>query len=308
MTSKSFMLKSEKLDRLDRMVSEEIPELSRNAVHHLIRKGLIAVNGTVVLKKSQKVEPEDEIHVRLPEPVALDLPKEDLGLKILHEDDSILVIGKPAGILTHPLHPGQGGTVVSGVLYLASNLSGINGVLRPGIVHRLDRETTGVLVVAKTDQAHRALQESFAKREVKKTYFALCQGSPKSSQGEISEPLGRHPKKRHLRQVDPQGKSALTRYQIIKTWDKFHLILLRPQTGRTHQIRVHLKSIGLSILHDLEYGGRAMPRWMKRVQLHAFSLSLKHPITKENFFISCPLEKDILQVIHRLNRGESYVG
>ncbi len=308
MTPKSFMLRSEKEDRLDRVIVGECSELSRNFVHQLIQKGRVSVNGTVRVKKSFKVEPEDQIEVSIPEPIALEIPSEDLQLKVLHEDDSILVIAKPAGVLTHPLHPGQGGTIVSGVLHLVSNLSGINGVLRPGIVHRLDRETTGALIIAKTDLAHRSLQEAFAKRDVEKTYFAVCQGSRRSSEGQIEKPLGRHPKKRHLRQVDPEGKSALTNYKIIKSWDKFHLILLRPQSGRTHQIRVHLKSIGLPILHDLEYGGRSIPRWVKRVQLHAFSLKLVHPTRDEPMFVRCSLAQDMLQVIHRLNRGERYVG
>jgi 23S rRNA pseudouridine1911/1915/1917 synthase len=218
-----------------------------------------------------------------------------------------MAVHKPAGILSHPNHPGQKNTLVHGLLHLGRALSSINGVLRPGIVHRLDRETSGVMLIARTDRAHRALQDAFARREIKKVYFALSYGRLDQLEGEIQLPLGRHPKKRHLRQVDPKGRDSWTRFKVIRSWDRFHFIRLEPLTGRTHQIRVHLKSRGMPILHDLEYAGRPISKWVQRLQLHAFSIKFTHPINGEPIFVRSPLERDMIDVVRRLNRGETYV-
>lgn len=294
-------------DRLDRFLADHLKNASRSYVQTLILKGHITVNGQRILKKNHRLELGDEVQVVFPKPTELKLKPRHVGLKLLYEDEDILLIHKPAGILTHPNNAGQEDTVVHGLLNLGVELSSINGVLRPGIVHRLDRETSGVMVIARTNTAHQNLQKAFARREVQKIYFALCYGSIVPLKGEINHPLGRNPKRRNLRRVDPEGREARTHYQIIKSWDRFHLVRLAPASGRTHQIRVHLRELGIAIVHDLDYGGRPIPKWVKRLQLHAFSLRFRHPVQDTMIRVKSSLEEDTRGVIKRLNRGEKYV-
>jgi len=294
-------------DRLDRFLAKNLEDSSRTYVQSLIVDGNVRVNGDRILKKNHRIEPGDSVEVNFPEPVELSLRPRDVGLKLLYEDDDLLFIHKPAGILTHPNHAQQEDTVVHGLLHLGVNLSSINGVLRPGIVHRLDRETSGVMVIARTNTAHQNLQEAFAKRRIQKVYFAICYGREIPVEGEVNLSLGRDPKRRNLRRVDPNGREARTRYQILKSWDRFHFLRLEPASGRTHQIRVHLKALGIGIAHDREYGSRPIPKWVQRLQLHAFSLRLTHPIQGVEMLVRSPLEEDMQSVILRLNRGERYV-
>ena len=294
-------------DRLDRFLAAYLANSSRSYVQTLILQGHVLVNEQKVVKKNHRIAIGDQVEVLFPEPVELELTPRDVGLKLLYQDEHILLIHKPAGILTHPNNAYQDDTVVHGLLNLGVELSSINGVLRPGIVHRLDRETSGVMVIARTNTAHQNLQKAFASREIQKIYFAVCYGNGVPLTGQIDYPLGRDPKKRNLRRVDPGGREARTNYQIIKSWDRFHLVRLAPATGRTHQIRVHLKELGIAIVHDLDYGGRSIPKWVKRLQLHAFSLRFRHPVSGTVIRIKSALEEDMQDLIRKLNRGDRYV-
>ncbi|MCO4783048.1 MAG: RluA family pseudouridine synthase [Candidatus Cloacimonetes bacterium] len=305
--AQDYTFLSQESTRIDKFLSEMMPDKSRSFLQSLLVDGHVCVNNKTVVKKSFKLKAEDQIQVHVPMAVALETPAEEMNLKILYEDDHLLAVLKPWGILTHPLHPGQGGSLVSGLLHQSEFLSGINGVLRPGIVHRLDRCTSGVLIVAKEDQTHRKLQEYFANRTIQKTYYALCYGSVKENEGIIHLPLGRDPKRRTMQMVSDSGREAVSHYKVIKSWNKFHFVQIRPKTGRTHQIRVHLQSIGIPILGDTDYQGRYLPKWLKRVQLHSHSIAFVHPVSKQKMFIRTSIDADMVSVIKRLNRGEKYV-
>jgi len=302
----TFQLEVKKASRLDQFLSAAILQISRSRCIQLIENGNVSVDGEIIQKKSFKLRAGQSVFLQLPPPVCIETPAEDLGIRIIFEDSDLLILEKPPGILTHPLSDGQGGSMVSAALCLASELSGINGKLRPGVVHRLDRETSGVLVMAKNDFAHKGLQQDFHDRNVKKTYFAIAYGEPTERIGQIDLPIGRNPKRRTLRKIDPCGRSALTRFKIIKSWGRFHLVCLMPHTGRTHQLRVHLKSIGIPIIQDLDYNGRSLSRWVSRVQLHHYSIRLFHPRTGKLMLFRCPLLEDMRELISRFEQGEVY--
>ena len=301
-----FHLEVFKSSRLDQFLSNSDIQLSRARCIQLIEDGRVSVNGKVIRKKSYKLCAGQSVTLEVPPPICIETPAQDLGISVIYEDNDLLILEKPPGVLTHPLFDGQGGSMVSAALHLANELSGINGKLRPGVVHRLDRETSGVLVMAKNDFAHKNLQKDFQNRKVKKTYFAIAYGDPIARVGQIDLPLARNPKKRMLRKVDEKGRSALTKYRIIKSWRRFHLVHLMPHTGRTHQLRVHLKNIGIPIVQDLDYNGRSVSRWVSRVQLHHFSIRLFHPRTGECMLFRCPLLRDMRALISHLQQGEVY--
>lgn len=296
----------EKEARLDQFLAESAPDLTRSRCIGLLENGCVKVDGLVVTKKSFRVRPGQQVTFFIPQAVTIETPAEDLGVRIIFEDQDLLVLAKPPGILTHPLHPGQGGSMVSAALFLCEELSGINGKLRPGVVHRLDKETSGVLIMAKNDYAHHRLQRDFHDRKVRKTYYAITYGKPSEKSGVVDLALGRHPKRRTLRKVDSHGKSALTHFNIVKSWDCFHLVHLRPHTGRTHQLRVHLQYLGMPIVHDKDYQGRSLSQWVDRVQLHHFQIRLTHPRSGIQMLFRCPLMQDMLKLIKRLNDGEIY--
>ncbi|MCJ8347175.1 RluA family pseudouridine synthase [bacterium] len=302
-----FTFTCDSRQRIDKFISESLEHQSRSFLQGLLVDGCIKINSKTITKKSFKLNPGDLVEISIPAAVALETPAEDMNLNILYEDDHLLAVLKPWGILTHPLHAGKGGSLVSGLLHHCKFLSGINGVMRPGIVHRLDRCTSGVLVVAKEDQTHRKLQEYFANRVIQKTYYALCYGNPEQSEGIINLPIARDPKRRTFQKVDDSGREAISHYKIVKSWNKFHFVQITPKTGRTHQIRVHLRAIGLPILGDTDYQGRYMPKWLKRVQLHSRSIEFKHPVSQQRVFIRSKIDADMISVIRRLNRGEIYV-
>lgn len=303
---KIFELEVSEPIRLDQFLSSFGPKLSRARCIQLIEDSRVSVNGKIVRKKSYKLCAGQLVTLELPPPTHIKTPAEDLGINVIFEDEDLLILEKPPGVLTHPLFDGQGGSMVSAALHLANELSGINGKLRPGVVHRLDRETSGILVMAKNDFTHRNLQRDFHDRRVKKTYFAITYGEPQKKNGQIDLPLGRNPKKRMLRRVCDQGRSALTRFRIIKSWQRFHLVHLMPHTGRTHQLRVHMKHVGMPIVQDLDYNGRSISRWASRVQLHHFSIRIFHPRTGKSMLFRCPLLADMRELISRLQQGEVY--
>ena len=287
--------------RLDQFVHARMPEHSRAFLQKLIREGHVHVGGKVA-KQNYKVRAGDSVSVEIPAPRPLDVAPEAIPLKILHEDRDLLVLDKSAGMVVHPAAGNQHGTLVSALLaHCGSTLSGIGGVMRPGIVHRLDKDTTGVMVVAKTSQALRNLKQQFKQHKVEKRYQALVVGKLSVPLGQIEAPLLTRARAKGKVRVAAvaSAKVAVTNYQVEEQLGEFTLLSLQPLTGRTHQIRVHLRAIGHPILGDPIYGSRRWNRWAKkrlgleRPFLHAHELSFRHPLTKEQVSFKAPLAKDL---------------
>ena len=242
--------------RLDRAAAALFPEHSRSFLARMIEEGRLSVGGRPVTKPSHRVSAGDRIELDLPPPAPSDLVSQDIPLTVLHEDDDIVVIDKPPGLVVHPAAGHADRTLVNALLFHVKDLSGIGGELRPGIVHRLDRDTSGVMVIAKSDAAHRALTAAWS--SVRKEYLALVYGIPKQSRGTIDAPIGRDPRNRKRMAVVPGGRRSVTDYEVIEPLRHASLVRCTLRTGRTHQIRVHLKSIGHPIIGDPLYSG---PQW-----------------------------------------------
>lgn len=266
--------------RIDHFLKAKLPELTRSRIQKLIEEGLVTSQG-VSLKAAKKTQKNMEISVQIPPEESLDLIPEEVPLDILYEDDDLAVIFKPASVVVHPAPGHSKGTLVHGLLLRLKNLSGIGGKLRPGIVHRLDKDTSGLMIVAKNDKSHQALINSFKKREIQKEYLALTYGHIKPPRGKIEKPIGRHPKIRNKMATLTIGKEAITEYEVIKYFKRASLVLAKPITGRTHQLRVHFSSLGHPILGDPLYGGqkRDLPK-APRLMLHAAKISFFHPSKK----------------------------
>jgi 23S rRNA pseudouridine1911/1915/1917 synthase len=267
-------------NRLDRWLAECLPAVSRSRIQAVIRSGGVLVNG-VAAKAAQIVRPDDEIVWSEPALTPCESARaEEMPLEILFEDDVLAVLNKPAGMVVHPGAGHRGGTLVSGLLHHFGKLSGIGGVDRPGIIHRLDKETSGCLVVAKTDAAHRALAAQFASRDVVKIYLALVAGSPRFRNGIVNAAIARDPVHRKKMRVTAlgRGREAITEYRVIASAGGVSLVECRPRTGRTHQIRVHLKHLSCPVLGDSLYGRRGS---FSRHMLHAWKLQFRHPLSGE---------------------------
>jgi len=263
--------------RLDRCLAGCLPAISRSRIQAVIRSGGVLLNGAPT-KASEIVCADDKILWHEPAPIRCESARaQEMPLEILFEDDFLAVLSKPAGMVVHPGPGHEGGTLVSGLLHHFGSLSQIGGVARPGIVHRLDKETSGCLVVAKTDAAHRSLAAQFAEREVIKLYLALVSGSPRRRSGVVEAPIARHPVHRKKMAVCPvgRGREAVTEYRLLDSARGISLVECRPRTGRTHQIRVHLKHLGCPVLGDPLYGRRGS---FSRHMLHAWKLEFRHPV------------------------------
>ena len=292
-------------DRLDVYVAEN-SDLSRARVQALVAEGRVRVDGHVA-RKADRLEAGQEIEVRVPPPETLEAQPEDLALDVLFEDPSLLVVNKPAGMVTHPAPGHPTGTLVNALLAYTDDLSGIGGKLRPGIVHRLDRYTSGLMVVAKSDRAHHALSEALQRREVKRLYIAASWGHLSESPLEVTAPIGRDPVERQRMAVVEKGRSAVTRFRVVERWIGAELLRVALGTGRTHQIRVHLAHIGHPVVGDPLYGvgwergmGGKARQWAKvlskRVErqfLHSWRLSFEHPVSGELMRFELPLPADL---------------
>lgn len=278
--------------RLDRFLTEVQSDISRSYIQKLIESGQVMVNQAPA-RPSYKVKIGDHIEFTVPDPAPLEVIAENIPLDIVYEDSSLLVIDKPAGMVVHPGPGHNSGTLVNALLHHCSDLAGIGGVERPGIVHRLDKDTSGLIVVAKTDAALQSISQQFKDREVQKIYLALALGVLKSSKGVINSSIGRHRANRKKMAPVKEGRSAQTRYELIEQFDSFSYVRLYPKTGRTHQIRVHLASIGHPILGDALYGGKGKGIQMVRQALHAHSLQFEHPLTRELMSFQAPLPPDM---------------
>jgi 23S rRNA pseudouridine1911/1915/1917 synthase len=284
--------------RIDKYISESMDNISRNRVQQLIKEGLVCINSKLVKRVGEKVKPGDRLIIQIPPPKPDVVLPEPIDLEILYEDEHIVGINKPAGLTVHPTERIKTGTLVNALLYHVKNLSGIGGVLRPGIVHRLDRVTSGVLVAAKHDEAHRCLCEQFKSRRIQKTYLAIVHGSMAKTTGIVDLPIGRHPTDRKRMAILPDGRKSVTRYKILRTGLGGSLVEVYPLTGRTHQIRVHLKHLGIPIVADSVYtlkkyiGRGELERWFETypgIALHARRLCFEHPVDKREIRLVAPL-------------------
>lgn len=292
--------------RLDVFLSGNDPSISRSQIKKLIEEGSVLVNGRSV-KAGYSLKTGDSVSLTPKELVVLETLPQDLPLDIIYEDGSIVVVNKPAGMVVHPAAGNYEGTLVNAVLYHCRDLSGIGGVIRPGIVHRLDKDTSGLIVVAKNDEAHRDLSDQFKKHLVTKVYYAFAFGNFKEDEGVIDAAVGRHPVERKKMSVySKRGKEALTRWKVLERYGFMSFLEIRIETGRTHQIRVHLNSIGHPILGDNIYGNsakrvqanqdtnvRSRLKSLKRHALHAGQLGFAHPRTRENLKFEAPLPDDM---------------
>ena len=300
----SFQIeKGEEGERLDTFLRNRLADLSRSRIKTLIEEGFIKVNGRQV-KASYKVKQGELVEVRVPvekEPV---LEPQDVPFRIIYEDEHLAVIEKPAGVVVHPAPGHKEGTLVHGLLKRLKDLSGIGGKLRPGIVHRLDKETSGIMLVAKNDISHRKLVEAFKNREIHKEYFALVYGVPELKAFKVEASIGRHPVNRKKMAVLPSGREAVTLFEVKESFKKASLVLAKPLTGRTHQIRVHLSYKGHPILGDPVYGGlkHNIPK-PPRLMLHAWKISFVHPLKEKWVEFTSPIPEDFENYMEKL-KGE----
>ena len=291
--------------RLDAAVAEVEPKLSRAAARRLIEQGAITVSGSTV-KPAHRLRVGERVRAEFPDPVPDRVVPEALPLAIVYEDSQLVVIDKAAGMVVHPAAGHRQGTLVNALLHHCRELTGIGGVLRPGIVHRLDKGTSGLLVVAKTELAHRDLSRQFKARSVERGYRALVRGRPRADQGSIDAPIGRHPRDRKRFSTRARvARRAVTHWSVEERLGEITLLRVRLETGRTHQIRVHMASVGLPIAGDPVYGGgrRASAELgLRRQALHAATLGFDHPETEERLRFDSELPADLAAVVVELRR------
>ena len=301
-------------ERIDAFLSGQIPELSRSRIQKSIRSGELTIGGGPATKPSRRVHEGERVELIFSPPRPLDLQPEDIPLDVIYEDEGLLVLDKPAGMVVHPSPGHDRGTLVHALLAHCKNLSGIGGVMRPGIVHRLDAGTSGLLVVAKSDEAHIALSKMLMERRIERIYYAVVWGEMEGETGTIDLPVGRSPRDRKKMAVLPEGgKEAFTTYYLLDTYGPFQYIKLKLGTGRTHQIRVHLSHTGNPVLGDPVYGGRRIRKGslskgeidlsaralslIDRQALHAGELSFEHPLTGVQMCFEAPPPIDIQSVL-----------
>ena len=277
-------------ERIDKYLSEQLEDMTRSHIQKLIKENMVRVNGMAV-KSNFKLSASDQIEVEIPELKEPDILPENIPLDILYEDQDILVVNKPKGMVVHPAPGHHTGTLVNAIMYhCKDNLSGINGVMRPGIVHRIDMDTTGSLLICKNDRAHQALAEQLKEHSITRKYHAIVHGRLKEDEGTIDKPIGRHPIDRKKMSVHcTNGREAITHYRVLKRFQQFTYIECQLETGRTHQIRVHMSSIGHPILGDQIYGPAKCPYKLQGQTLHAKVLGITHPTTGEYMEFDAPL-------------------
>lgn len=290
--------------RIDAFISEASPEaISRSAVSNLCEAGAVFYNGAVAAK-NQKVKAGGVVEYELPEPVKLDAFPENIPIEIVYEDEHLLVVNKPQGMVVHPAAGNPNGTLVNAVLYhCEGKLSSINGVIRPGIVHRIDKDTSGLLVIAKNDVAHEGLSQQFACHSIDRFYMAVVHGCPKQESGRIEAPLGRHPNDRKkMCVIEKNSRFAATNYEVLERFNGFSLVRLKLETGRTHQIRVHMAYIGHPVAGDPVYGSAKGVKELNGQCLHAQVLGFIHPVTGEHLIFESELPQYFSDFLEKLRR------
>jgi len=288
-------------ERIDKCLSMLIDSLSRSFIQKMIKDDGVFVNGKPV-KANYKVKAEDEIIFELPDSVEPDIEPENIPLEVLYEDADIIIVNKPKGMVVHPAAGHYSGTLVNALMYhCKDSLSGINGVMRPGIVHRIDMNTTGSLIVCKNDSAHEAIAAQLKEHSIKRAYHAIVIGELKEEEGIINKPIGRHPVDRKRMAVnDKNGKHAVTHYRVLQRFRGYTYIECILETGRTHQIRVHMASFGHPILGDDVYGPEKCPFHLQGQTLHAKTLGFVHPSTKEYIETDAPLPEYFVKLLEKL--------
>lgn len=301
--------------RIDKYLHGRFRNLSRHFIQNAIKAGTVKVNGEPV-KPSFKLSHRDVIEFVLPEPEKKEIEPEDIPLDIIYEDDDLIILNKPPDLIVHPARGNKHGTLVNGLAHYSENLSSGLGEFRPGIVHRLDRNTTGVMVVTKHDVAQWKVAKQFELRQVEKSYLAIVHGTPELTADRIDAPLGVHPKVREKYAIRPEtGKEAVTFYEVIEAFRGFSLIHCKPRTGRTHQIRVHLSHLKHPIVADDMYGGKLVYPWqladaeqaveepvISRCALHAWTLEFTHPTTEQRVKFEAPLPDDMQHLLDLLRQ------
>jgi len=307
--------------RIDKYLHGRFSNFSRAMLQEIIKAGAVKVNGKTV-KPSFKLSPADTVELTLPELPSKEIEPEDIPLNIIYEDEDIIIINKQANLIVHPARSNTHGTLVNALAFYAERLSSGTEAFRPGIVHRLDKDTTGVMVVAKNDQAQWKIAKQFERRQVKKNYLAIVHGTPELSADRINAPLGVHPRIREKYAIRPEvGKEAVTFFEVLESFKGFSLLKLVPKTGRTHQIRVHLSYIKHPIVGDDMYGGKLVYPWqiagtepsvqdpvIERPALHAWILEFKHPTTEEQVRYEAPLPEDMQNLLDMLRRYRKLEG
>ncbi|MCU4766873.1 RluA family pseudouridine synthase [Bacillus toyonensis] len=290
----------QKSERIDKFVAEINSEWSRSQVQQWIKDDVVTVNGKSV-KVNYKVKENDEITVTIPDPKELDIQAEDMNLEIYYEDADVLVVNKPRGMVVHPAPGHTSGTLVNGLMHHCTDLSGINGVMRPGIVHRIDKDTSGLLMVAKNDMAHESLVNQLVAKTVTRRYKAIVHGVIPHDKGTIDAPIARDKKERQSMTVDENGKHAVTHFQVLERFKDFTLVECRLETGRTHQIRVHMKYIGYPLAGDPKYGPKKTLD-MNGQALHAGILGFDHPRTGEYIQFEAPIPEVFEETLNILRK------
>lgn len=283
--------------RLDSYISKKDTELSRGAIQRLLEEGNIRVND-VEKKNSYKVKSGDIIQINIPEVKDTKIEAQDIPIDIVYEDTDIIVVNKPKGLVVHPANGNPDGTLVNAIMNICKDsLSGIGGEKRPGIVHRLDKDTSGLLIIAKNDKAHISMSEQIKNREVNKRYIALVRGIIQENEATINMPIARSKKDRKKMAVDKDGREAITHFKVLKRYDKYTLVELKIDTGRTHQIRVHMAEIGHPVVGDEVYSNGKNEFNIKGQMLHAKSLDFKHPITEKKMHLEAEIPQYFTDVI-----------
>lgn len=288
-------------ERIDKCICDYMDSLSRSYIQKLIKAGNVFVNEAPV-KANYKVKTDDSVRFVIPDSVEPDIPAQNIPLEILYEDKDILIVNKPKNMVVHPAPGHYEGTVVNAVMYHCKDaLSGINGVMRPGIVHRIDKDTTGSLIICKNDEAHNDIAAQLKEHSINRRYRAVVWGRIASDEGVVDAPIGRHPTDRKKMAINEKnGKRAVTHYKVLERFDKFTYIECRLETGRTHQIRVHMASIGHPLLGDEVYSGAKSPYKTEGQTLHAMTLGFVHPTTKEYMEFEAPLPEYFENILRKL--------
>ena len=288
-------------ERADAFLARSVQDLTRSAAQKLLEQGMVKRSG-VPLKKNDRLSSGEELELTLPDPEPLDVVPQNIPLDVVYEDEDVIVVNKPVGLVVHPAAGHPDGTLVNALLYHCDeSLSGINGALRPGIVHRIDRDTSGLLIAAKNDYAHQALAAQLQDHSLYREYEAVCVGGLREDRGTVDAPIGRHPTDRKKMCVDRKnGRPAVTHWTVLERFPGYTHIQCRLETGRTHQIRVHLASIGHPLLGDVVYGAKKPVPGLAGQCLHARRLSFVHPRTGERVTVECPLPAYFTQVLTKL--------
>lgn len=302
MDFKNYTIEEENVGkRLDLFVSENEVDMSRSFVQGIIEKQQVKVNGQIK-KSNYKLRVGDQVQVELAEPVELQVEAEEIPLDIIYEDSDVIVINKPQDMVVHPAPGNYTGTLVNGLLHHCKDLSGINGVIRPGIVHRIDKDTSGVLVVAKNDKSHNSLAMQLKDHSMKRTYYAIVEGIVKEEEGTVRTNIGRHPVERVKMAVVKEGKEAITNYKVLERFKSNTLVECRLETGRTHQIRVHMAHLHHPLIGDQVYGYKKQKFKLQGQALHAKNLGFIHPTTGEYMEFDSQLPEYFQDILDKLRK------